>query len=276
VKHGAGRRWYLEAANYADDLLNDARRRDFMRDFLGNPAKMRSDLAALEQTRRLPAVARRAIARRVSSQMKRVHFGQILPMEDVERIFDLVTSVVRMPCFCREVTQHKEAPFCFAVSMVPEGGRVRELVAQIDASYLNGPDSCGLEVMDKPAALEALRDLEKRGLCHSVWTFIAPFIGGICNCDRMDCAALKVTLDHDAPTLFRAEYVAAIDPGECNGCRSCMRVCHFGAIQYSVALQKASIDPRQCYGCGICRTGCVRNAISLSDRREVPAAAGLW
>lgn len=32
----------------------------------------------------------------------------------------------------------------------------------------------------------------------------------------------------------------------------------------------------KCWGCGICRTGCTAQAISLVDRREVPAVATLW
>ena len=34
-----------------------------------------------------------------------------------------------------------------------------------------------------------MREHEKEGLCHTVWTFQTPFIGGICNCDRADCLA---------------------------------------------------------------------------------------
>ena len=29
------------------------------------------------------------------------HFGQVLPIEDVERVIDMVDSIMRMPCGCR-------------------------------------------------------------------------------------------------------------------------------------------------------------------------------
>jgi len=76
--------------------------------------------------------------------------------------------------------------------------------------------------------------------------------------------------------MFRAEYVAAVEPDRCSGCRQCMRVCQFGAIAYSAANKKAVIDARRCYGCGICRSVCAKNAINLEPRSKVPIAAKIW
>jgi heterodisulfide reductase subunit A-like polyferredoxin len=109
-----------------------------------------------------------------------------------------------------------------------------------------------------------------------VWTFHTPFIGGLCNCDRSDCIAMKATVTHGFPVMFRAEYVAVTDPGKCDGCRQCMKGCQFGAIAYSATQEKAVVDARRCYGCGICRAACARDAIALVDRASVPAAANLW
>ena len=33
IKHGEGKKWYLQAKNYSDDLLSDARRRRFIASF---------------------------------------------------------------------------------------------------------------------------------------------------------------------------------------------------------------------------------------------------
>ena len=109
-----------------------------------------------------------------------------------------------------------------------------------------------------------------------MWTFVTPFIGGICNCDRSDCMAMRAMMAHSLPVMFRAEYVAGVDPDLCNGCRRCMRVCQFGAIGYSAAQEKVVIDVRRCYGCGICRASCTQAAIALRERASVPLAATLW
>ncbi len=76
--------------------------------------------------------------------------------------------------------------------------------------------------------------------------------------------------------MFRAEWIAAVSPDSCNGCRSCMRHCQFGAIRYSAAQDKVVIDPKQCYGCGLCRSACSKDAITLAARDQHPLAAEVW
>jgi ferredoxin len=182
-----------------------------------------------------------------------------------------------LPCICRQITTGKEQRYCYGISMLPEkNGEMFKIIEKIGADYLTGPDTSGLEVLTREQALENFRKHEKEGLCHSVWTFMAPYIGGVCNCDRSDCGAMQATVVHNFPVMFRAEYVAEIDPELCNGCRMCMRACQFGAIGFSAANKKAFIDVGRCYGCGICRANCEKGAIRLLDRVNVPAAANLW
>lgn len=160
--------------------------------------------------------------------------------------------------------------------MAPQGGELARIIREVDAAYMTGPNTAGIEQFSKEEALSFMREHEKNGLCHTVWTFIAPFIGGICNCDRSDCLAMRTTVTHGLPVMFRAEYVAEINPDLCNGCRQCMHVCQFGAIGYSAALEKSLIDPRRCYGCGICRSVCSNDAISLHGRSADPIASSIW
>jgi ferredoxin len=275
-KHGEGKKWYLEANNYSEDLLSDLRRREFIIDFIKKPESLGKGMRRLKDLDHAPGFVKRAIIRRVSNKMKKVHYGQVVPIEEIERIFEFVTSVARFACICRHVSLGSEQRYCFGVSMAPKGGELARIVREIDASYLTGPHTAGIEEFSKEEALSFMRKQEQEGLCHTVWTFIAPFIGGICNCDRSDCLAMRTTVMHGLPVMFRAEYVARTDPDLCNGCRLCMRVCQFGAIGYSAALEKSSIDPRRCYGCGICRSVCTREAISLIERSDVPVAKSLW
>jgi len=273
LKHGEGEKWYLQARNYSDDLLSDVRRRRFMERFLSDRETLRKRAAYLDRLDAAPKFLRPVIARLVAARMKGLHYGQVVPIEDVERIFEIVSSVVRVSCICRHVTLGQEKRYCYGVILKPEGGHYRDVIETIDRS---GPDAAGTEELSKEAALAALRDHEREGLCHTVWTFGTPFIAGICNCDRADCLAMRCTVTHAVPVMFRAEYVGAIDPGACTGCRQCMRLCQFGAITYSAANHKADIDPRRCYGCGICRSVCPANAIHLAPRTTVPVAAKLW
>ena len=276
-KHGEGQKWYLRAENYSEDLLSDLRRRRFLQDFLRAPDHVSKGMEGLEKLRRAPSFVRSVITPFIVNRQKKSHYGQVVPIEDVERILGFVNSIVRLPCICRQAATGTEQRYCYGVSMVPqEQAGFARIARELDASWLTGPDTGGLEGLSREEALASFRELEKKALCHTVWTFVTPFIGGICNCDRSDCGAMQATVTAGLPVMFRAEYVAQLDPGLCNGCRQCMRVCQFGAMGYSVAHEKVVIDPRRCYGCGICRSVCTRDANSLADRASVPLGQGVW
>jgi len=275
-KHGEGGKWYLRAENYSEDLLTDVRRRKFIERFMSEPERLQADLENLEKLDRAPALIRGVLVWALSNRQKRVHFGQVVPIEDLERILGFVNSVVRLPCICRKITLGKEKRYCYGLSISPGGGEFSRIIRGLEHNYLEGPDTSGFEALSKEETLHALREHEREGLCHTIWTFHTPFISGLCNCDRSDCIAMKATVTHEFPVMFRAEYVAKIDPEKCSGCRQCMKVCQFGAIAYSGAEKKSVVDARRCYGCGICRAACSKEAISLLDRASIPASARLW
>jgi len=276
LKHGEGKKWYLQAKNYSDDLLSDVRRRKFIEGFFSGADSLAKDAHRMDRLDKLPRSVRGLISRMISRRMKRVHYGQVLPIEDVGRIFEMMNCIVRMPCICRHVTLGKEKRYCYGVSLSPDGGKFGEIVRGLDKSFLGGPDAIGREKLGADEAIAALHEHEQEGLCHTVWTFRAPFIGGICNCDRSDCLAMRCTVTHGVPVMFRAEYVAQVDPDACVGCRQCMRLCQFGAMSYSASNRKVSIDQRWCYGCGVCRSACAKDAIRLHERAGVSAAANRW
>jgi ferredoxin len=276
LKHGEGKKWYLQARNYSDDLLSDIRRRRRVGRSLKDLENRRRTARVLSMLFRTRGIARRLASWATTRLMKEFHFGQVVPIEDVERILHLTNSVVRMACVCRYSQGSKDARFCYGVSVRPDYGAFGELIREVEPDYLVGPETAGLEELTKDAALERMREHEREGLCHTIWTAITPFIVGICNCDRSGCLAMRMTVAHGFHPMFRAEYVAACAPGLCSGCRRCVRVCQFDAIRFDAAVKKAEIDPKRCYGCGVCRAVCARGAISLADRRSVAEARDLW
>jgi Pyruvate/2-oxoacid:ferredoxin oxidoreductase delta subunit len=275
LEHGEGKKWYLQAKNYAEDLLSDARRRRYIEGFFDLEGLARS-MVRLEQLARAPRFIRGLVGTLVSKRMKRVHYGQVVPIEEIEKIFEFVGSVIRVACVCRQVTTGEEKRYCYGVSLAPAGGRLLEILREPWQAYRSGPDAAGLEILSGPEALTALREHEREGRCHTVWTLRTPFIGGICNCDRADCLAMRSTVTYGVPVMFRAEFVAAVDPDRCRGCRDCLRLCQFGAMSLRPASRRVVIDARRCYGCGICRASCPRDAIRLLDRGRVPEASGVW
>ncbi len=274
-QHGEGKKWYLQANNYAQDMLSDARRQEMIRDFFANDAEqLRNQAEAIDDLANAPRFMRSLIGGFITRTQKRRHFGQVVPIEDIEKILDMMGQIVRIRCYCRHITiEEQEARYCFGVTTSSDIGPMAELV---DDSFLAGPDGGDMEVMDRGDALQFMQDCERDGLMHSVWTFMTPFIGGICNCDRSDCLAMRSTLGAGAKVMFRAEYVAQVDWDECTGCRRCMQVCQFGALGFSAAAQKVMVDQRMCYGCGVCRSVCATDAMSLVERESVPEVATVW
>ncbi|MBE0481513.1 MAG: 4Fe-4S binding protein [Dehalococcoidia bacterium] len=257
IKHGEGQKWYLSMRNYSRELLEQKGSEQYMEHFM---VRFEEDfgrgLASLDSAGRLP-IAGRFIRRMASRRQKAIHWGQVVPVEDVEQILDLQSSIVRMPCVCRSLTAGREARFCLGVG--------------VDITGMLGkyPDySESFEVLEKDEAKSLARSFDQQGLVHSVWTFKTPYIGGICNCDQ-DCLAYRTQVKTQTmPVMFRAEYVALVDLDLCNGCKKCMLHCQFGAIRYSAALKRATIETGLCYGCGVCRALCGQGAIKLKPRSE--------
>lgn len=278
VTHGEGEKWYLQAKNYSEDLLSDIRRLKFLEHF-ADPEAFNQEVVKMDKgfvrLKKMPWFIRTLFSRMISRRMKKVHFGQVVPIEEIEQIFDFTNSIVRLACVCRQSTLKTEKRYCYGISLGPNGGKLVEIFKALEEKFTGSIADDRFEVLTKEEALAAFRAHEQEGLCHTVWTFQTPFIGGICNCDRSDCLAMKSTVTHAVPVMFRAEYVADIDPETCTGCRQCMRLCQFGALGYSAATKSAVVDQNYCYGCGICRSVCKAKAIRLLDRAVTPVA-NLW
>jgi len=275
-QHGEGKKWYLNANNYAEDLLSDLRRRRFITRFFEDPGHLVKGERALTKLDRIPPFFTRGIRRKITGKQQVMHFGQVVPLEDIERILGFTTSIVRLACICRHVAFGPEHRYCYGISLAPQGGEMINILRSIDAAYLIGPQTGGLEFLPRDEALAMMRESEEEGLCHTVWSFVTPFLGGICNCSLPGCLAMKATLTHKTPVMFRGEYLARVDEAKCAGCGQCAKICPFEAFRPRKKKDRAEVDALRCYGCGVCRSVCVKNAISLVDRADVPVAASLW
>lgn len=270
VQHGDGKTWYLEASNYAFDLDSDLKRREYLLHFLKDFGEGRDyALTNLDRLEKLPAPLRdlgRSIA---TSRMKLYHYGQPVPIEECEQIFDLATSVVRIPCPCRYEAGTKDEGYCLAITTKP----IDRYLDEGFRDYETGPDLAKFERLTKAEAIALLHRAEGEGLMHSVWTFVTPFIGAICNCSlEAGCMAMRITVEHETPIMFKGHGIAEVDLDACVGCAECVERCPFDAITIGPGHKRAVVDLERCYGCGVCRSACEYEALSLVPRETEPAA----
>ena len=274
VQHGDGEKWYLRAENYTRDLNDDLERRGYVIDFVQGFEYMRSN--ALTWVDRLetytPRPIERAVKNKVAQRQQLHHYGQPIPIEDCDRIFDFATSIVRLPCACRASAGKGEHGYCLAVTATP----MDDVLIEAFAGYETGPDVSGLQRMTKAEAMELLRRCEREGLMHSVWTFITPFIGAICNCDlESGCMAMTFAIEHDTKVMWRGENVAMLAEEKCTDCGACAAVCPFDAIAAERG-RPTLLRQQDCWGCGVCRAACRFDALSLVPRSTVAAVAEVW
>ena len=171
TQHGEGQKWYLQMKNYADILLHEELSVDYKRIVAAN--------TRLEWNQRfweyfiMPAITGIPASRRPWSDAPRgpdewhvEHFGQVLPIEDVEQVLDRVDSITRMPCGCRYMTTGKtDKRYCFGFGI----DRLGVLGKFPDAET-------SLETLSREDAKKIIRAYDQEGLMHSIWTGVTPFV----------------------------------------------------------------------------------------------------
>jgi ferredoxin len=266
IKHGEGKKWYENMTNYTEEVFHQVTSEDHLKKYLSHfYHSLTVDVQrAYTWRKRLPRIYRLLVYPLVTRRSKKTHFGQIVPIEDIEHLLSNFSTLVRLPCICRKATTGENKRYCFGIGM------------DLTPIFRDIPDFRDFERMSAEEAKTFIRKLDGEGQTHSLWTFNTPFIAALCNCDR-DCMAYRFQVKmHLGKLMWKGEYLASIDRLSCDGCRECMKRCYFGAISYDRQNMKCSVKPENCYGCGICRAVCKHDALSLVDRMSILPMAHAW
>ena len=210
IQHGEGKQWYLQMKNYSNELLHTpltpeqkeavgfVTRHEWLDNFTkwfivpAYKGRFPEDPQSKDGTSTSEELAKSPSEEQILTQRKIEHFGQVLPIEDVEKIFEKANSITRMPCGCRYYnTGLTDQRYCFGL-----GVDLKRMLGQYPDS------SASLEVLGKEDALKLIRKFDEEGLMHSVWTGVTPYVIGVCNCDG-DCGAYRGYIrNRGVPSFF--------------------------------------------------------------------------
>jgi hypothetical protein len=84
VAHGEGEKWY------SDNLLSDVLRRKCIEEFVSEVDHLGRTCERLVKLATAPRFIKSIIGRIVTKRMKKQHFGQVVPIEEIARIFNFV------------------------------------------------------------------------------------------------------------------------------------------------------------------------------------------
>ena len=168
TEHGEGKKWYLQMKNYSDELLYQELTSN-QRDIIKAETRVEWRDKFYEKTiipacrnvkksnnamKSAPQPTTKLSDEEALAQRKVMHFGQVLPLEDVEKVIDMVDSITRMPCGCRYKTTGKEDKrYCFGIGVDKLG---------ILGKYPDAASS--LEVLNREETKELFQKFDKEGL----------------------------------------------------------------------------------------------------------------
>ena len=250
IQHGAGKKWFLESKNYAEKLASSGGRDEFIEDFFRNYEKnYKIKTKEMDIAGKLPFIRGHAEVK-LNNYFSQKHAGQVISLEDATAICSIPGRVSVIDCPCRKYLFGKGAKKCILF------GTTADIVENI-------PEFSGLSDMGCEEAAELLESVETNGDVHTVWTFLTPYIGAICNCDKQGCLLFHLKNQYKSSKIvFKGHEIARVNQNSCNGCGKCKEVCQFGGI---VINRKAKINSN-CHGCGVCRRFCPEESIDLVPR----------
>lgn len=191
------------------------------------------------------------------------HFGQVIPLEDAKVILGNLAAepIIENYCMCRWMQRGVKEACCINFGVLSNVIEKLPRFIPKDNVYR----------IDREEAIKRIEKHNRKGYVASVWFQPVPYINAICSCENPECGGLRLRNDFGLHTVYKAEYVAAVDPDLCQGCKECVSMCQFSAIRFIPSMGRVMVDLNKCFGCGNCRHSCEHDAISLLPRQQFPA-----
>lgn len=255
LKHGGGKKWYENEANFSKKLFEEEETQVFMHDYFSRSIeKSKQTFEENLRSAAIPAL-KRIVEPKLQDRYQNYLHHQVVPTEVASQIIRTASRACRFSCVCRK-RYSDSTKYCVGLGFVLD----------VAAKY---PDyTTGVEELSIEEAIEFVQRLDSEKIVHSVSALRVPYVGMVCNCDLRVCAPYRyrVTLGIKS-AMYKSECLFKIDPDKCSQCGECLKKCLFGAVK--VDENGFFIDKEQCFGCGMCRTVCEEKAIVSMPRTTI-------
>jgi len=189
MKHGAGGKWYLNAANYSDELAKELDLKEYLQEQWLNFENvfirkiMGFSSIGLGYKLKLPLAGRlfrKAAESMIHSESKNRnpiradgHFGQVIPLEDAQLILSGLAAepIIQNYCMCRMMQRGVKDVCCINF------GVLSEVIEKLPRFI---PENTKVR-LDREEAVEALEKQNKKGRIATVWFQPVPYINAICS-----------------------------------------------------------------------------------------------
>jgi ferredoxin len=284
MKHGAGGKWYLNARHYSEEVARRHNLREFLleqyKNFEQIPVRKVAGVSpvGLGYKLQIPIIGR--IIRRTAESLLKSnrpprnpfrpegHIGQVVPLEDAVAILEHCAAepFIEKNCMCRYMSRGIKEACCINFGVMSQIiDRLPRFIPEKEKYHLT-----------RAEAIARFREHNRKGYIGTIWFGPFPYINNLCSCATPECAGIRPRMDFGIQSIYKAEYVATLDPQRCRDCGECPSRCQFGAIKSNPAGGPPEIDGKRCFGCGVCRHVCPAAALSLQPRSGIPALKGRY
>ena len=284
LKHGTAGKWYLNARNYSNEVVEEYDLKEFLTEQYRNfeQIAMRKingfNGVGLGYKVQMPIIGRlvKSMAENMIQSTKpptnplraEGHFGQVVPLDDAIAILEhcAVEPIIEKYCMCRYMHRGEKEACCINFGVMSEIIEKLPRFIPVDSKFQ----------LTREEAIERFKEHNKKGYIGTIWYGPYPYINNLCSCANPECAGIRPRVDFGIKSIFKAEYVVDVEQDLCKGCKSCISRCQFDAMKYDPALRRVVVNHDNCYGCGVCLYACKHDALRIHPRNEYPNLVGKY
>ncbi|MCK5184567.1 MAG: 4Fe-4S binding protein [Candidatus Heimdallarchaeota archaeon] len=284
LKHGTAGKWYLNARNYSNEIVEEYNLREFLIEQYKNFEQIAVRKIAgfsgvgLGYKIQMPIIGR--IVKHLAEQMLHStkpptnpfkaegHIGQVVPLDDAIAILEHCAAepIIQKYCMCRYMHRGEKDACCINFGVMSEIIEKLPRFIPVDEKFQ----------LTREEAIERFKEHNEKGYIGTIWYGPYPYINNLCSCANPECAGIRPRLDFGINSIYKAEYVVDIKPDFCEGCKECIAKCQFDAINFDPIRKQSVIDKSKCFGCGVCLHACKYDAIGIHPRKDFPELKGIY